>query len=937
MNSPAPARPSTQKKAKEVSVKTDWGRDLQQAAEEPVSPSWWERTKTKLPSLPKPSWPRRTPASPAAPEPPMDDDAKRRVALVERRYKERRWKEAKGAILILAGVGQFYGPEGLHDLLLKGRALLGGYLGIGVGEEAGRAMALSRELAAAHERTEQLLALATQIQEALDFDDDKLTGTVYIEYSEHFPVRSYTLYPDEQKQMLSAALRSGDLRQALEEQLRTEAALIRAQERLKYYGQLTEKEEPQTESLAQSLTRLFGKDSSQTPRPSLRERAQDLLEDLLDRGVPDLEDIKEFFGKVSGVIAGLFRLTGRLANRHTLKAATYIGLPLLTGWIAPVYLARGIELVLRIRRLRTEHRAALEYARHGGGSALEAGNELIGRLSEALGIKPGDIGTRLQQLDSEAQLEELAQRLNASGRAGQLIGAATAAASFYLTHERVQAHEPGHGHGREFQPGEPPPAIKSAEMATLETPQATASSHPQPSSTPTDQPAPDGTGRPSGQGSRPAPGGRDTPAIDRPRPHVIPRSAQSAGTWLGDDEQTGSSPTAEPPVTGAPAHPAPPAPVDQSGEQSRVPPRVESSAASKALRYEQWRTINKELPASYQLKPGDNPWWAIKDQLKKIVPEHKWTNAELLAATKVVARDSHISVPEWHLAGQHDHRHLQVGFELTFDKDHILQALPHQAPQSGALPDLERATAQALEPDLAASQPTATSAAEHPPFAQDRPFGNSSEVARLPADEAGSVSSEVKENGRASAPEPPLTNSQIDQMADHIRSGQFSTLPGELAHAFAAGGGLAELANTTNPAALAEATKDALEHVTTTATTSSPGGLLASVTELIKATDFSLFPSDRLINFPGKALDGKALTDLFGSWQALAAQPGHEAFAADFDSLKRGLAMEGSELDPTHVAAFKVNDYNGQQFVRFMLPDADHVYRYVLSPGKEAA
>jgi len=121
------------------------------------------------------------------------------------------------------------------------------------------------------------------------------------------------------------------------------------------------------------------------------------------------------------------------------------------------------------------------------------------------------------------------------------------------------------------------------------------------------------------------------------------------------------------------------------------------------------------------LPKGSNPWNEVAKYLERVL-SRKPTNAEILQVDKALVQVSDVAVPNWDIAGRHDHRRLPVGYELNFDEsvqkviDEIqpdkkpeVKVTPSAAPTTPLVPKTEAPKpAEPTAPKIETATPTPT-------------------------------------------------------------------------------------------------------------------------------------------------------------------------------------------------------------------------------------
>lgn len=253
---------------------------------------------------------------------PVSSDPK--VAAVERRYRQRRNREIRGIILASAGALTNLVPAELTTVLQLLRGVLGTVHSGLVGKETGEQIALARYTAEVQAQTQALLN---------EFSESEITDEV---------------------------------RERVKAQLALEVGLIRAQERLKHFGQITGLDEAE--------------ETESTPVMSLGALARSAgqsLGRLADRLSPRRlwQERTEIGSGVATALGNLGGLARRLIKEPSLwkaagKTGVYIGVPLIASFLGPAALAiayggvmvgRGVELGIRLKHLKQEAAASTEY------------------------------------------------------------------------------------------------------------------------------------------------------------------------------------------------------------------------------------------------------------------------------------------------------------------------------------------------------------------------------------------------------------------------------------------------------------------------------------------------------------------------------------------------------------------------------------------------
>lgn len=101
------------------------------------------------------------------------------------------------------------------------------------------------------------------------------------------------------------------------------------------------------------------------------------------------------------------------------------------------------------------------------------------------------------------------------------------------------------------------------------------------------------------------------------------------------------------------------------------------------------------MPDSISLPPGSNPWNEVSKYLEGNLGRPP-TNSEIMEITKIVAKESDISVPAWGIDGSHLDTQLPPGYKLVFDdkvksaiqrlSDHTPSGIPTTPPDISNIP-----------------------------------------------------------------------------------------------------------------------------------------------------------------------------------------------------------------------------------------------------------
>lgn len=203
----------------------------------------------------------------------------------------------------------------------------------------------------------------------------------------------------------------------------------------------------------------------------------------------------------------------------------------------------------------------------------------------------------------------------------------------------------------------------AVEATATPAPMATASPTGTPIPTETPTPVPTGTPTPeAAPGPAPAIKPPAAPELAPAQPPAAPEPKMPAAPPVAASAEAPAAPPA-PPVTAEPAAAAPPGTEPAIGQPAGLPPTepfalVEPAPAPPVEL--------AALPEQIPLPAGSNPWEVTSRTLRDVLGRDP-TNAEILQVTKEVCRQSNISVPNWEIAGEIDHRALPVDYKLVFN------------------------------------------------------------------------------------------------------------------------------------------------------------------------------------------------------------------------------------------------------------------------------
>lgn len=193
----------------------------------------------------------------------------------------------------------------------------------------------------------------------------------------------------------------------------------------------------------------------------------------------------------------------------------------------------------------------------------------------------------------------------------------------------------------------PTATVEATAVAPTAVPTAEATPTPTVTPIPTETPTPVPTGTPTPEASPGPPPAVQPPAAPELAPAPPASELAAAPPVVAPEASPATPPTS--PVTAEPAS------VPPGGGLAVAQPEVPAPPAELAT-----------LPEQIPLPAGSNPWEVTDRYLHDILGRDP-TNAEILQVTKEVCRQSNISVPNWEITGEIDHRKLPVNYKLIFN------------------------------------------------------------------------------------------------------------------------------------------------------------------------------------------------------------------------------------------------------------------------------